>query len=92
VATVTSVIDPARVVIGGNIGGRPELVRLIERILPSCTRRPVPIGMGRLGARATVVGAAAIALGEVQNTLFSPKELPEKRDVPVGRLQPVAAE
>ena len=85
VATVTSVIDPAKIVIGGNIGGRPELVELIRRILPTCTRRPVPIECGRLGSRATVVGAAAIALGELHNSLFSPRELPNKRDVPAGR-------
>jgi predicted NBD/HSP70 family sugar kinase len=82
VATVTAVIDPAKVVMGGNIGGRPELVDLIRQILPTCTRRPVVVECGLLGARATVVGAAAIALGELHNSLFSPRELPNKRDVP----------
>jgi predicted NBD/HSP70 family sugar kinase len=85
VATVTAVIDPEKIVIGGNIGGRPELVELIRRILPTCTRRPVPIEPGRLGTLATVVGAAAIALGELHNSLFSPRELPNKRDMPTGR-------
>lgn len=85
VATVTAVIDPAKIVMGGNIGGRPELVELIRKILPTCTRHPVPIECGRLGPRATVVGAAAIALGELHNSLFSPRELPNKRDVPAGR-------
>ncbi len=85
VATVTAVIDPERIVIGGNIGGRPELVELIRKILPTCTRRPVPIEPGRLGTLATVVGAAAIALGDLHNSLFSPRELPNKRDVPAGR-------
>lgn len=82
VATVTAVIDPAKVVMGGNIGGRPELAELIRQILPTCTRRPVALESGLLGARATVVGAAAIALGELHNSLFSPRELPNKRDVP----------
>lgn len=85
VATVTAVIDPAKIVMGGNIGGRPELVELIRQILPTCTRRPVPVECGRLGPRATVVGAAVIALGELHNSLFSPRELPNKRDVPAGR-------
>jgi predicted NBD/HSP70 family sugar kinase len=82
VATVTAVIDPAKVVMGGNIGGRPELIDLIRQILPTCTRRPVAVEGGLLGARATVVGAAAIALGELHNSLFRPRELPNKRDVP----------
>ncbi len=85
VATVTAVIDPVKIVMGGNIGGRTELVELIRKILPTCTRRPVPVECGRLGPRATVVGAAAIALGELHNSLFSPRELPNKRDVPAGR-------
>jgi len=85
VATVTAVIDPEKLVMGGNIGGRPELVELVRKILPTCTRRPVPIEPGRLGPLATVVGAAAIALGELHNSLFSPRELPNKRDVPTIR-------
>ncbi|MEO6015571.1 MAG: ROK family transcriptional regulator [Devosia sp.] len=85
VATVTAVIDPSKVVLGGNIGGRPELVDLIRQILPAVTRRPVLVEGGLLGPRATVVGAAAIALGEQHNSLFSPRELPNKRDVPTGR-------
>lgn len=85
VATVTAVIDPGKVVLGGNIGGRPELVELIRRILPTCTRRPVLVEGGLLGPSATVVGAAAIALGELHNSLFSPRELPNKRDVPASR-------
>ena len=85
VATVAAVVDPAKVVIGGNIGGRQELVDLIRKVLPSCTRRPVPVQCGLLGARATVVGAAAIALGELQNSHFGTKDLPNKRDVPAPR-------
>jgi predicted NBD/HSP70 family sugar kinase len=85
VATVTAVLDPEKVVLGGNIGGQPEMVDLVRRILPSCTRRPVPVEQGLLGPRATVVGAAAIALGELHNSLFSPGELFNKRDVPKTR-------
>ena len=43
------------------------------------------IEQGLLGPRATVVGAAAIALGELHNSLFSPGELFNKRDVPKTR-------
>ena len=85
VVTVTAVIDPDKVVFGGNIGARPELVEIISRILPTATRRPVKVEASRLGARATVVGAAAIALGELHNSLFSPRELPNKLDLPTLR-------
>ena len=85
VVAVCSVIDPAKVVMGVNIGGRQELVHLMREILPRCTNRPVPIEAGRLGPRASVVGAAAIALGELQNSLFGARDLSTRRDVPTGR-------
>lgn len=82
VVAIAAVIDPAKTIFGGKIGARPELVALIRDILPSCTRRPIWLAGSRLGARATVAGATAIALGELHNTLFSPLDLPERMNLP----------
>jgi predicted NBD/HSP70 family sugar kinase len=84
VATVTAVIDPAKVVLGGNIGGRPELVELIRKILPTCSRRPVPSRAGGSGPGQRWSGDGD-RLGELHNSPFSPRELPNKRDVPAVR-------
>lgn len=85
VVTIGAVIDPDRIVFGGNIGGRPELVHRIKAILPSVQRRPIRVEVSRLGARATVLGAAAMSLGEMHNSLFSTLELPGRIGLPTLR-------
>lgn len=82
VVSVISVIDPDRVVLGGNIGVRPELVRLVNDLMPSLQRHPTPVEVSRLGPRATVLGAAAMSLGEMHNSLFSTPELPGRIGLP----------
>ncbi|MEO5805934.1 ROK family protein [Devosia sp.] len=85
VLTITSVVDPDRVVFGGNIGARPELVALIDAMMPKVQRRPIRVEAGRLGPRATVLGATAISLGEMHNSLFSSLELPGRIGLPTLR-------
>jgi predicted NBD/HSP70 family sugar kinase len=85
VLTVSAVIDPDRIVFGGNIGGRPELVALINAQLPQVTQRPLRVESGRLGANATVIGAAAIALGDMHNSLFSASDQPKRIGLPLLR-------
>lgn len=85
VLTITSVIDPDRVVFGGNIGGRPELVQRVAGLMPSVQRRPIRVEASRLGARATVLGAAAMSLGQMHNSLFSTLELPGRLGLPTLR-------
>lgn len=83
--TVSAVIDPDRIILGGNIGSRNELVRLVSELMPTLQRRPVRVETSRLGARATVLGAAAISLGEMHNSLFSTRELPGRIGLPMLR-------
>lgn len=85
VLTIKSVIDPDRVVFGGNIGGRPELVQRVAELMPSVQRRPIRVEASRLGARATVLGAAAMSLGQMHNSLFSTLELPGRIGLPTLR-------
>lgn len=85
IASITAVIDPDRVVLGGNIGVRPELVRLVNEMMPKLQRRPTLVETSRLGARATVLGAAAMSLGEMHNSLFSTPELPGRIGLPTLR-------
>ena len=85
IAAVTAVIDPDRVVLGGNIGVRPELARLVNELMPRLQRRPTLVETSRLGPRATVLGAAAMSLGEMHNSLFSTPELPGRIGLPTLR-------
>lgn len=90
VSTIASIIDPERVVFGGNIGGRSELVERIVDFIPFIQRRPVRVEVSRLGARATVLGATAMSLGEMHNSLFSTLELPGRIGLPTLRQQSTA--
>lgn len=85
IASVTAVIDPDRLVLGGNIGVRPELVGLVNELMPKLQRHPTVVETSRLGPRATVLGAAAMSLGEMHNSLFSTPELPGRIGLPTLR-------
>ena len=70
VAAICAIVDPVKVLLGGGIGGRAEIVSRVRAILPECMARPPEIEAGDLGANATIVGATAIGLGLLHNSLF----------------------
>ncbi len=70
VAAICAIVDPVRVLLGGGIGGREEIVSRVREILPGCMTRPPEVEAGQLGANATIVGATAIGLGLLHKSLF----------------------
>jgi len=84
VVTIQSMFDPEKIVIGGNIGRGAAMVDLIRETLPLCSRRPIEIVESQLGHRASVIGAVAIALGRLHDTLFTPQDLPGRLRLPDG--------
>ncbi|MDQ0455864.1 ROK family transcriptional regulator [Rhizobium paknamense] len=82
VVSVDAMIDPEKIVLGGNVGRHPLMVRLICEALPSCTRRQIAVEASLLGPRATMVGAVALALNQLHNMLFSPQALPSEMRLP----------
>jgi predicted NBD/HSP70 family sugar kinase len=82
IVTIQSMFDPERIVIGGNIGRSADMVELIRETLPQCSRRPIAIEESALGHRAPVIGAVAIALGHLHESLFSPQDLPGRLQLP----------
>ncbi len=71
IATVCAVTDPGKVVLGGSIGGREELVDRVRKLLPLCFPYPIDLAASALGAQATIAGGAAIGLSRLHATLFS---------------------
>jgi predicted NBD/HSP70 family sugar kinase len=57
IVTLQAVLDLQRVVLGGSIGVRPELVSRVERAIPELTTRPIPVVPSELGDRAGLRGA-----------------------------------
>lgn len=71
IAAVVAVVDPACVVIGGSIGTRKELIKIVEQELSKCFPRPIPVEASVLGNHAALAGGASIALSRLHIALFS---------------------
>lgn len=71
VAAICAITNPGKVVLGGSIGGRQELVGRVCDLMPLCFPYPVEIGVSALGSRVAIVGCAAVGLTHLHATLFS---------------------
>ncbi|WP_438754147.1 ROK family transcriptional regulator [Pararhizobium sp. O133] len=85
ISAIAAIANPQKVIMGGSIGLRPELIERVRAFLPSCFPHPVEIEASQLGPRAAIVGAAAIGLGHIHNALFG-------ADAPDGRMSLPPAE
>lgn len=79
IGAIAAIANPEKVILGGSIGLRPEILSRVKTFLPRCFPYPIDVETGELGARATIIGAAAIGLGQLHNTLFGV-------DAPDGRI------
>ncbi|WP_354063278.1 ROK family transcriptional regulator [Devosia sp. 2618] len=70
IGAIAAVANPDKVILGGSIGSRPELVARVQSALPQCFPYPVAVEASELGSHAALVGAAAIGLSHLHNTLF----------------------
>jgi predicted NBD/HSP70 family sugar kinase len=70
IAAICAIANPQLVILGGSIGLRPEILERARHFLPQCFPYPVDLVSSDLGARAALVGATAIGLSQLHNTLF----------------------
>lgn len=85
ISAIAAIANPEKVILGGSIGLRLELIERIRKFLPTCFPYPVDIEASQLGPRAAIVGAAAIGLSHLHNALFG-------ADAPDSRLSLPPAE
>jgi len=78
IGAIAAMANPEKVILGGSIGARPELVERVRHMLPLCFPYPLEVEASLLGNHAALVGAAAIGLSHLHNTLFG-AETPESR-------------
>jgi glucokinase len=71
VLSVTAVLDPEVVVLGGGIGARRELLAPVRDWVARLTPRPVRVRTSALGDRAGVLGAVAVALRTAHEHVFA---------------------
>nr|WP_210322229.1 ROK family transcriptional regulator [Aminobacter carboxidus] len=79
IAAIAAIANPEKVILGGSIGLRPEMLSRVKTLLQQCFPYPINVETGELGSRAAIIGAAAIGLGQLHNTLFGV-------DAPDGRI------
>jgi predicted NBD/HSP70 family sugar kinase len=71
IATVCAVIDPELVVLGGGIGSNPALTGPVRATVASLLPLVARIETSRLGEKAALYGAIAIALRRARGQVFS---------------------
>lgn len=79
VGAISAIANPEKIIIGGSIGVRPELIERARKFLPQITPQPIDIMPSSLQQQAAIIGAAAIGLGHLHNTFFG-------ADAPDGRI------
>ncbi|MCE6075821.1 ROK family transcriptional regulator [Agrobacterium vitis] len=82
VVSVHAMLDPGKIILGGNVGRNPLMVRMVKEALATSTRSNISLEASTLASRATLVGAVAIALNQLHNALFSPQDLPSEMRLP----------
>ncbi|MBZ5768234.1 ROK family transcriptional regulator [Rhizobium sp. VS19-DR104.2] len=85
IGAIAAIANPQKVIMGGSIGLRSELIERVRAFLPACFPYPIELEASQLGARAAIIGAAAIGLSHLHNALFG-------ADVPDGRMSLPPAE
>lgn len=70
VAAICAVVNPAKVILGGAIGGRPGMAARVQAEFARCFPYAVEIEGSQLGAHAALAGAAAVGLGHLHTALF----------------------
>ena len=70
-AAICAIVNPAKVILGGSIGERPEFAARVRELLPGCAPSPAQVEISSLGSRAALAGAAAVGLQRLHTMLFS---------------------
>jgi predicted NBD/HSP70 family sugar kinase len=76
IATVSAILDPELVVLGGGIGASPLLLRPVRGAAAALVPMTARIETSLLGERAALQGAIAVALQAARTSLLSPVALP----------------
>jgi predicted NBD/HSP70 family sugar kinase len=78
IGAIAAIANPQKVILGGSIGLREELVVRVRHFLGECFPYPVQVETSALGGRAAIVGATAVGLSHLHNAFFG-ADAPDSR-------------
>ena len=84
IETVCAVVDRELVVLGGGIGSNAALVSPVRSAVAGLLPVPTRVEVSRLGDKAALYGAIAIALRRARGQVFSPGLRRNTQTLPVG--------
>ncbi|MCW2309629.1 ROK family transcriptional regulator [Rhodobium gokarnense] len=87
ILAVSAIVDPERVILGGSIGARPELLECVRAALPLCMPSPPECTISQLGSRAGLYGTLANSIDHMRENLF---ELPRYAPVETAAVAETA--
>ncbi|WP_448950855.1 ROK family transcriptional regulator [Labrys neptuniae] len=90
ITALQAIVDLERIILGGSIGVRPELVQRVRKALPTVLARPVHVTASDLGSRASLVGAVSSAVHRLHNQRFGIAALPGDLSLPNAQLAKAA--
>lgn len=85
IAAICVVANPQKVILGGSIGIRPEIIARVRELLPQCVPTRIAVEASALGPQASIVGATAIGLSHLHNSLFAADAPDRHITLPRGR-------
>jgi predicted NBD/HSP70 family sugar kinase len=88
IATVCAILDPELVVLGGGIGSNPLLLRPVRGAAAALVPITARIETSRLGDRAALQGAVAVALHAARSQLLSQGTLASRGRKNVANVRP----
>lgn len=71
IVAICAILDPQRIVMGGSIGARPELLDRIRQFMPLCSPTPPECVVSTLGRRAGLLGAISQSRDLLRNLLLT---------------------
>jgi predicted NBD/HSP70 family sugar kinase len=86
IVALQATLDLDKVILGGSIGVRPELVQRVQAVMPRLFSRPVDIAASALGNRAGLIGAVASATQHLHQRCFAIEDLPDANLFPNSNL------
>jgi len=86
IGAIAAIANPQKIILGGSIGSRTELVERVHYFLPLCFPYPVEVAVSSLGHWAALIGGTALGLEFLHNSLFGVEVAEQQMGLPPANM------